>query len=407
MPRLSIFQSLSIRAYRYYYVTVMSQTAAISMQATARGILMYRLTGRVELLGVMLLAHAIPSMLLSLFGGVIADRLPKKAVIIMGQFGFLVTALVVALTLSFGVLSSENENSWWILIGVTIVRGAIEGLVAPSRSALAAELVGQEMVMNAISLRTMGRNVMRLVLPALAGWLITLYGFAIVYWVQVVMLLVSMTATYRLPFIHVERTKRFGVMDQLKHGLRYAAREKSILYTLLIAMLLSLATMPYMQLMPVFVEDILKVGTTGLGILHSVSAAGAMIGALILAGLPNKKRGLLLVLSGLFLAIFIAGFAFNGSWPVAIVLMLFIGIGSTARRTLAVTLLQTNSSATYRGRVMSLYQMEGGVTGFGGFLASMLAAVIGVQLAVGGIAIVLIVCLVLILLFVPQIRKLN
>jgi MFS family permease len=407
MPKFSIFRSLSIHAYRFYYVTVMSQTAAITMQSTARGILMYRLTGRVELLGVMLLAHAIPSLLLSLFGGVIADRMPKKTVIILGQFGFLVTALVVALTLSLGILSKENENSWLILIGVTIVRAMIEGLVAPSRSALAAELVGEDMVMNAISLRTMGRNVLRLVVPALAGWLITLYGFAIVYWAQVALLAVSMTATYRLPFVHVQRTKRFGVMDQLKHGLNYARREKNILYTLLIALLLSVFTMPYMQLMPVFVEDILKVGATGLGILHSISAVGAMVGALILAGLPNKKRGLLLVLAGLFLGLFITGFAFSGSWPVAMVLMFFIGIGSTTRRTLAITLLQTNASTTYRGRVMSIYSMEGGVTGFGGFLASMLAAVIGVQLAVGGMAIFLVVCLVLILLFVPQIRKLN
>jgi MFS family permease len=405
--KINTFKSLSIHPFRYYFMALMSQTASMSMQATARGLLMYRLTGSVELLGLLFLASSLPELLFSLWGGVIADRVPKKLVMMAGQAGYMLTALFVGLALTFNILSADKEMSWLILIGITVIRGTIQGLAAPSRAALIPELVGKKLIMNAIALRNMGRNTMRLAVPALAGFLIDAFNFEVVYYAQTVLYALAIISTSHLPFIPHGPASKHSVAEQLKHGLKYVYREKRILFVLAFTLLISVLSMPYIQLMPVFVEDILNVGATGMGILFSVSAAGALIGSVALASLPNRKRGILLVLTGLLLGLVLTGFAFSNIWAFSLAFMLFIGAGNTIRMTLSNTLLQSYSADNYRGRVMSVYSMEHGLVGFAGFMAALLAGVIGVQWAVGGMAILLIVATLLILMFVRQVRTLD
>ncbi|MDD4876826.1 MAG: MFS transporter, partial [Dehalococcoidales bacterium] len=149
------------------------------------------------------------------------------------------------------------------------------------------------------------------------------------------------------------------------------------------------------------------VGASGMGILIGVSGIGAIVGSVVLASLPNKKRGILLLLSGLVLGISLAAFSFSTSWYLSLAFIIFVGIGQTGRMTLSNTLLQYYVENEYRGRVMSIYMMEFGLTSFGTFAAALLAEGFGVQWGVGGFALVLIFLSALALIFLPRIRRLD
>ena len=116
------FSSLGNPVYRFYYGGLMGQRAAMNMQMVARSLLVYRLTGSAAILGVISLAHALPMLLLSLFGGVIADRIQKKHILLVGQASSAVISLGVALALTLGYLSSEYAGSWWILAAAALLQ---------------------------------------------------------------------------------------------------------------------------------------------------------------------------------------------------------------------------------------------------------------------------------------------
>jgi MFS family permease len=165
--------------------------------------------------------------------------------------------------------------------------------------------------------------------------------------------------------------------------------------------------MPYMHLMAIFADDILKVGATGLGWLMSVSGIGAIIGSTTLASLSNKKRGVMLLVSGVIMGVALACFSFSNSLYLSLALMVVVGLGQAGRMTLGNTLLQYYVADEYRGRVMSIYMMEFGLASFATFAAGLIAEAVGVQWAVGGFAMVLVLLSALALAFIPRLRKLD
>ena len=134
------FSSLKNPAFRLYYGAMLGQRASMNMQLVARSLLIYRLTGSAAILGAVFMANALPLLSLSLFGGVIADRVHKKYVLLIGQASSAAVALGIALSLSLGYLSHENPGSWWILIFASLLQGTIMGLMIPSRQAIIPEL---------------------------------------------------------------------------------------------------------------------------------------------------------------------------------------------------------------------------------------------------------------------------
>jgi MFS family permease len=401
------FSSFKNRVYLLYYGAMLGQMAAMNMQMVARSLLVYRLTGSAAILGGISLAHALPMLLLSLFGGVIADRVQKKYVMLIGQGCSAVIALGVALALTFGYLSTEVAGSWWILVVASLFQGTIMGLMMPSRQAILPEIVGEEQLMNAVSLNTLGTNSLRLVAPALAGFLIDAFDFKAVYFTMTVMYLLAVAFILFLPLTSTMSVRGRGALADIKEGFKYIRHQTTIVLILIFNLFAVVLSMPYMMLMPIFTDDILKVGATGMGVLMSVSGAGAMVGSVILASLPNKKRGLILLASCIVMSLALAGFSFSTSWALSLGIIVFVGLGQTGRMTLGNTLLQYYVEDEYRGRVMSIYMMEFGLVSFGAFAAGVLSESLGVQWVVGGFAIALAFLTVLTVLFVPRIRKLD
>lgn len=405
---LRTFRSFKNPVYRLYFGGMLGQMLSMNMQMLARSLLIYRLTGSTAILGATSFANAIPMLALSLFGGVIADRVQKKYVLLIGQGASALISLFVALTLTTGYMSPENEGSWWVLVAASFLQGIVMGLMMPSRQAIVPEIVqNEEELMNAISLSSMGMNTLRLFAPALSGFLIDAIGFEAVYYVTTASYIVAVILISFLPLTSRITISGGGALADIKEGLGYLRKEKEIMLVLGFSLIMVVLTMPYTLMMPVFADDILKVGATGMGILMSVSGAGAMAGSLVLASLPNKKRGLMLLGSGVLMGTFLAGFSFSSSWPLSLALVVFVGLGQSGQMTLGNTLIQYYVDDQYRGRVMSIFFMQFGLTSFGAFLAGALAEGVGVQVAIGSFALVLVTISVLAIVFLPRIRKLD
>lgn len=406
LRNLRTFSSLKNPVYRLYYGALLSQMAAMNMQMIARSLLIYRITGSAAILGSMAVANAVPMLFLSLFGGVIADRVQKKYVVLIGHLSSAAVSLGIAIALTMGYLSVEHSGSWWVLIAASAFQGAIMGLIMPSREAIIREIVNAEQLLNAVSLNTMGMNAMRLFSPALTGILIDALGFQAVYYTMTGLYLIAVVFMIFLP--RTSRTSTGGsTIDGIKEGFRYIRHQTTILFVLGFLLLGIVLSMPYTLLMPIFCDDILKVGATGMGILMSVSGIGAVVGSLTLASLPNKKRGLMMLGSSLLLSFALVGFSFSNSWNISLALIVFVGLGQAGQMTLAGTLIQYYVDPEYLGRVMSILMMQFGLISFGTFAAGLLAEAVGVQWAVGGFAMGLTFLSILALTFISHIRNLE
>jgi MFS family permease len=401
------FRSFTNPVYRLYFVAMVGYMAPMNMAILARSLLVYRITGSAAILGVMSLAFAVPVLCLSPFGGVIADRMSKKHVIIAGTVSEALVSLGIALALTLGYLGPERPGSWWILAVAGVLQGTIMALILPSRMAIVPEIVGREELMNAVSLNTLNMNALRMLAPALAGFLIESVGFHILYYIMTGCYLTGAVIFSFLPLTGTMAAPGPSVLSRVKDGLNYIRHNTTIFPILLFTIFAVVLTMPYQMLMPVFTEDILMVGAAGLGILMSVSGAGAIIGSFILASLPNKKRGLMFLTGNLVQSLALMGVFFSGSWPVSLALVPFVGLGDTIRMALTNTLLQYYTEEEYRGRVISIYTMQFGLMGFGALGGGLLSEVVGVQWAVGGLAAVLVPVTLLVIAFVPRLRKLD
>jgi MFS family permease len=404
---LKTLSSLQNPVYRLYFFGMLGQFASMNMQMVAGSMLIYRLTDSSGLLGTMSLANAIPMILLSLFGGAIADRVQKKRVLVMGLIASAAISLFVALALTTGHLSKAVPGSWWILMLSSFLQGVVMGVMLPARQAIIPEMVSSEHAMNAVALNMLGMNVLSLFAPGIAGFLIDGFDFKAVYFTMTAL---NIYAAVTIGLIrHSSRisNQTGNLIEDIKKGFSYILQDRTIFFILFFTLLAVVFSMPYQQLLPIYVDDILKVGATGLGVLMMVSGAGALVGSIAIASLPNKKRGLMLLASALLSGAALIFFAFSRFWGFSLGLIVFVGLGQTIRGTVSSALLQSYTQPEFMGRVMSVLMMQWGVMSLCTFGAGLLAEIIPVQQVVGGLAAALIILAVLSLVFVPRLRRLN
>jgi MFS family permease len=407
MQKIRTFESLKNRHFCLYMGGTLCQMAGMNMQMMAGQLLIYRLTDSATVLGAISLVMSVPMLFCSLFGGVIADRVPKKYILMIGMFLLAILAIGIGVILSLGYLGPDKPNSWWILMASAFIQGIIMGLTTPAQQSIIPEIVGEERLMNALSLNNLGTSLFRILGPALAGIIIDRMGFQAVYYIMTVTNLGAIIFIAFVPSAGRMATAGSNALADIKDGINYIKKQKTILIILVYSLLFILFTMPFVNLMPIFADDVLGVGATGMGILLAIDGAGAGIAALILASLPNKKRGAMFLISGIFMGLVLTGFAFSGNWYLSMGLVLFTGIAQTGNATLSNTIIQYYVDPRYRGRVMSILMMSFGLISLGTFFTAVLADHIGVQWAVGGLAIVLTVVATAALFLLRQVRKLD
>ena len=402
-----MFSSLQIPDYRLYLSGSLAQFASLSMQIVTGPLLMYRITGSSALLGTMALVSAFPMIFVSMFGGAIADRIPKKRIVIASLLSSAVLSILLALALDTGYVSQEKPDSWLILIASSFLMGSLMGLMMPALQAIIAEIISREQLMNAVALNTMGMNVLNLIAPGLAGFMIDAFDFEAVYYTMAGLYVFSAFFIFFVPGTRQKTAGVGNILVEIQKGFQYIRKDTMILFVLGFSLMVTILAMPYQQLLPIFIDDILKVGATGMGVLMSVSGAGALVGSIILASSPNKKRGLMLMASGIVSGIALIVFSFSSSWGLSLTFIVFVGLGQTFRMTISSALLQAYAEAEYRGRVMSIFSMQWGFMSVCTFLAGILAEVVPVQWVLGVLAMLLVVLSGLALIFIPGIRRLD
>ncbi|MBI4282097.1 MAG: MFS transporter [Chloroflexi bacterium] len=413
LRNLNTFASFKNRVFLLYYGAMAGQMAAMNMEMLARSLLVYDMTGSGTILGVMTLAASLPQLFFSLFGGVLADRVQKKYVLIGGMLGSAAITGGIGLFLAIGFIGVEQPNRWWVLVVAAFVKGTFQGIMMPSRQAIIPEIVGREQLMNAVALGNLEMNINRLVMPAISGFIIELFGYEAAYFFMTAMYLVAATFAFLMPRTGTMSLRGRGALVDIKEGLVYVRHEATLLIILGVTFVVVFLSMPYSQLLPVFTKDIFKVGAGGMGVLLSVSGVGALVASLVFASLPNKRRGVMFLWGSLLLGLALVGFSFSSywfpsqAWPLALGFIVVVGIGQTARMTLANALLQYYVQDEYRGRVMALYMMDFGLTSLGVFIAGIMSDEIGVRATIGGMAAMLAVFCVFAIAFIPRLRKLD
>jgi len=422
--RQGTFAALKIPAYQIYFGALLMQMAAMNMQMVARSWFMYELTGKAVMLGAVGLGSALPMLTISLFGGVLADRVKKRNILIAGQFTSALIALGVAVSITLGTIS------WIHLFVAAFFQGIVMALMMPARQAIIYELVGGRNLMNAIALNAAAMNFIRLTAPAFAGFFIALWSIEGVYYIMACLYLVGFMFAIRLPQTGTAHRLKTGAVEELKEGLRYIRHNRNVLAILFLTLMATILSMPYLFLLPIFAKDIFSVDVTVFGklasvpligrlllslaessarqgLLISIAAVGALVGSLIVASMTNRKRGLIFLLSLLLASVSLVCFSVTRSFLLALIVFVPLGLGQSGRMSLSNTLLQSNTDDSHRGRVMSVYMMNWGITMVGVFFLSVLADVIGAQLAVGGAAGLLAVIVLYYLFFTPRIRRLD
>jgi MFS family permease len=404
-----VFSSFRYPAYRMYVYSMIGHWAPMQMQMIVRTLLIYRLTGSGTIIGIMALANSIPMLLLSLYGGALADRVEKRQLLFWSQSGLGILALAVAIALSTGYLSAENEGSWWVLVVSSGIQGTIFGLMMPGRITILPEIVEPKDLMNAISLNNMGMNLFRIFAPAAGGFIIAAWDFPAAYYIMAVMYLASNIFVFGLPKMPPKITGAANPFREIIEGMRYIRKETVIMLVLTFVLGCTILGMPFNLLLPMFTEDpnLLNVGEEGLGILMGVSGVGAIVISIVLASIQDKRRGLIMLMMGLLLSISLIMFSFINAWIPALLIVVLVGMGQTGQMAIGTTLVQYHVDPVYRGRVMSFLMLGFGLSSLGTVFGGILADAMGIQWAVGGLAVILLVVTLIILVFGKRLRQLD
>lgn len=404
------FEAFKDRNFRWFFAALFGNFAAMNMQMFIRGWLVYEITGSYEKLGWMSAAGGTVGLVLAPLGGVVADRVrQKKHVVQFCQGVNACITLTIAILISMGVLSFGH------LLIASIVQGMSMNAMMPSRQALTAEIVGLERLTNAIALSTSGMNTARLLVPGLAGFIVAAFGGGngnidpaqYVYYTMTLLYLMSMMGLVVVKVAdHEPEDRGESFLTELVQGFRYVVDTPIIRMLLGVNFLMVFFSMTYFLLLPGFVKDVLDAGPDRLGLIISISGIGSLVGSLLIASMPDRNRGRVLLSSALILGVGLILFANSTNYWLSVAILTVVGLGQSGRMSLSNVLLQAHVENSYRGRVMSIYMLEFSILAISIYPISLLADRWGPQLAVGLSGVGLVV-LVLALFKVPAYRDLD
>ena len=353
-----MFASLQYRDFRWMWGGSFISFTAMMMQMITRGWLVLRLADDSPLaLALVMMSFSLPSTLVSLIGGALADRISKKRLIIMSQAGN------AGLTLMLGVLDLTGVVAFWHLLAIGVANGSMMALSMPSRQAILSDIVPEDGLMNAISLNNSAMNMTRIIGPALAGFLILVVGTSGVFFLVAGLYLFAAASMTMVKAGSAPPTaSRKGMAGDIKAGFAYAASDRAMLGVITLMLLSSLFGFSYFALMPAWAREVLDVQSDGLGILMTIMGVGALVGTLGLSALPNiKRRGLVLLASCLIWGVALAGFSQVTSYGVAVPFLLVIGMVGAVFMSLNMTMMQVLAPPEMRGRIMAIGMMTFGL----------------------------------------------
>jgi MFS family permease len=383
---LRAFAALRHRNFRLFWFGQMVSLIGTWMQSIGQSWLVLELTHNALLLGVVGALQFLPVLLFTLFGGVLADRWPKRTVLLFTQSSAMIEALVLWILVATGTV-----QIWHILVLATLL-GMTNSIDMPTRQAFVVEMVGRDDLPNAVALNSSLFNMARIIGPGIGGLIIAVLGVAPLFLlnglsfiaVLIGLAMIDMTKLHgydRLPGAPHQGTKQ-GTIKSLREGLAYVFQTPSVLLIVAVIGGISLFGINFNVVLPLFASDVLHVGAAGFGFISSAFGIGSLLSALWLAW-TNKKPSVqhMLVGSTVF-CVAEAAFAISHQYVLSLLLIAAVGFAQIAFTALANTTLQTVSPNHLRGRVMSVYMMVfNGTTPIGNLFTGALAAPFGASIS--------------------------
>lgn len=411
MASRDIFQALRRRDFAFLWVGSLGSSFAMNMQIIARGWLVYELTESPMDLAWVTLSFMLPTVIFSLLGGVLADRLPKRRIIALGQFSNFAATVVL------GIIVITGNVTFWDFIWFGFFNGTVLALSMPARQAFVPELIAERLIFTAMALNTTGWNLSRIVGPALAGFLIAIlaagdtsstWAVGIVYFVIAGLYLMSAITVLGVsrPGLIKEPDGRSPLGD-MTDALRYVWQRPPVTGLIALSIMPFLFGMPLNTLLPAFNHDVLGGGPDELGLLTSFTGIGAILGSLMLASMGSMRRkAASLIWSALLWGLFIMALAATANLLLALVALAVIGWLGSWNMSLNRGLLQMQVDDQMRGRVMSIDMMSHGLMPLGVLPIAAIAEYGGVSAGIMAGGALLAVSIALLWL-IPSVRQVD
>jgi MFS family permease len=377
------WRALRHRNYRLWFCGQAVSVIGTWMQMVAQSWLVLSLTGDPFLLGLVAAAQYTPVLLLGLFGGLVADNLPKRRILIGTQSVMMTMALILF------VLTVTQLVQVWHVVLVALGFGLAQAIDMPARNAFSVEMVGREDVANAVALNSALFNAARIIGPAAAGLTIGAFDISVAFLVNglsfigVIGGLLQMRERELLsPPLAARPSSVRAALGSLGEGLGYVRRTDIVLLAVVIVGLVSTFGMNWTVLIPSLARDVLGTDASGYGFLMSASGLGALLAALWIAS-GRRSRPALIGLGALVLGLFEVVLGLSRIYPLSLAAMLIVGMGSVAMTATANATVQLHAPDRLRGRVMSVYMtIFVGATPIGSLIMGAIASRLGTDFAV-------------------------
>lgn len=377
------------RNFRLFWAGMAISLTGTWMQSVAQAWLVLQLTNDPLALGLIAAAQFTPVLFLGLFGGLVADAVSKRRVLVLTQTAAGLLALVLGLLVLWGTVEV------WHVFAIALLLGVVNSFDMPIRQAFVIDMVGRNDIANAVALNSSVFNLTRIIGPAVAGVTIATIGLkplffvnAISYLAVVVSLFMMRPSELRAPTERAVFERNWhSVVDRLVEGLRYTRREPSIFLAISVLGLVATFALNFSVLIPILARDVLHGDADTYGFLMSAAGLGSLVSALTIA-FGRRPTLRLLLLGAAVVGVGMIGLGISRWFPASLALMFVVGWGAIAMAATSNTIIQLKVPDVLRGRVMSVHTtVFAGSTPFGGIFAGGLASLAGapMALAAGGV----------------------
>ena len=320
------------------------------MQIVAQGWLIYRLSHSPFLLALDQFLGGIPIFLFSLIGGVVADRIERRKILLVSQYMQMASATLLTVLVSTGLVHV------WPILCLSCVSGLAQAFGGPAYQALIPTLVEREDMPNAIALNSIQFNLAVTIGPALAGLVLAKFGEKWCFGLNALSFLAPVISLSIISARFLPETTTDSIFSSLKQGIKFVRKQNSMSALIVLAFCMTALSMPMRTYIPVFVKDIFHRGPEVYGSLLSLMGIGSICGSLLVAGKGNIRNKGRVALSMLFcLGVGIAGFSFSRSLPLSYAMLALVGASMMAVFATVNSLVQLITTNEMRGRVMSVY----------------------------------------------------
>ncbi|MFN3307727.1 MAG: MFS transporter [Anaerolineales bacterium] len=398
------FAALRHPNYRLWFFGQLVSLVGTWMQSTAQGFLVYELTTSPAYLGYVGFAAGVPTWLFTLYGGLIADRVPRRTLLILTQSFMMMLAGILAF------LTFAGSVQAWHIILLAFLLGTVNAFDAPARLAFILELVPREDLTNAVALNSTMFNAATAVGPAVAGMAYAAFGPAWCFTINALSFIAVILALMRMQLKSPPiKAARGRAMEDIRQGFHFVRSDPIVRTLVMYLAAVSFLGMGFVTLMPAWAVKVLGGGATTNGWLQSARGIGALCGALLTAALSQRAlRGKLITIGTFAFPLALFGFALIRWLPLSLAALVVIGLSLMIYMNNSNSMVQTQTPDELRGRVLSIYSLSFfGLMPLGALFAGALATRWGEPLTVMLAATLLAFCSVLVWLKAPQVRSMG